>query len=135
MKLSYRGTTYEYNQPTLEITQGEIIGLYRGAHWRCSTVAELPFAQVSHDLKYRGVAYTSNPTSDVCPANVVKGWQQKAAISQAAKVTLKVAGNELAKTHLNNLQHRLERRLAAARDRGDSNLLSILEAERKELSL
>jgi len=134
MKLSYRGKAYEYNQPTLEVTEGEILGRYRGSFWRCHTLSELPVPQASHNLKYRGVDYASNPTIGISPRsytytvtvrpnNVVKQ-------SQAAP-----AANELAKIHRMNLQERLERRLKAARERGDVALINLLEAERNELAL
>jgi hypothetical protein len=137
MKLSYRGVTYEYNQPTLEVTEGEILGHYRGVHWRCRTVIDVPASPASHVLKYRGVEYLSNSDldTDVYPVNAVQDWHPRVAFSQVAKLRAKTASRKLADTHRSNLQNRLEQRLKAARDRGDNTLLSLLEAERKELSL
>ncbi len=34
MKLSYRGVSYEIEPSTLEVTEGEVGGLYRGQAWR-----------------------------------------------------------------------------------------------------
>ncbi len=134
MKLSYRGNTYEYSQPTLEVTEGEILGRYRGAYWRCRTLAELPIATESHVLQYRGVSYASNPTTGIRPVEVAQNWRPRA-VAQSSKPSVDTASNELARIHRLNLQQRLERRLQAARERGDTALVSLLEAERKTLAL
>lgn len=34
MKLSYRGVSYEAEPTTLEVTEGEIRGMYRGPAWK-----------------------------------------------------------------------------------------------------
>jgi hypothetical protein len=60
MKLCYRGTCYDYTPATVEITQREFVGKYRGLDWRFSAVKKAPVQQTNVELKYRGVAYNTN---------------------------------------------------------------------------
>lgn len=60
MKLSYRGVSYDYIPPTVETTQSEVVGKYRGLDWRFCAVKKAPVQQTNLDLKYRGVAYNTN---------------------------------------------------------------------------
>ena len=61
MKLCYRGVCYDYTPPAVETTQSEFVGQYRGLNWRFSAVKKAPVQQTNLDLKYRGVAYNTNP--------------------------------------------------------------------------
>lgn len=60
MKLTYRGISYEYNPPLVETADVEAVGKYRGLEWRFRNPTKLPVTQASLDLKYRGVAYSTN---------------------------------------------------------------------------
>lgn len=58
MKLSYRGANYQAESTTLEMTEGEIGGLYRGQPWKVQPQKQNRrrfFAP--HDLMYRGIPY------------------------------------------------------------------------------
>jgi hypothetical protein len=58
VKLFYRGVSYEAEPPTLEVTEGEIGGMYRGHAWRVHTAAQQPLRYgMPVKLTYRGVAY------------------------------------------------------------------------------
>ena len=59
MKLSYRGVSYEYTPPTVEIAEDEIVGTYRGLDWRGCNLVKPPVQQATVDLMYRGVAFTT----------------------------------------------------------------------------
>lgn len=121
MRLSYRGAQYESNQPTLEVTEGEILGKYRGVSWRCRTLQEAPIPSSDVALKYRGVAYT---------------WGQAVA-TQRKSVTIPTALpvlKEISRIHRSNLERNLERRLQIAREQGNQVLVGLLEAERKQLA-
>ncbi|MBD2040548.1 DUF4278 domain-containing protein [Microcoleus sp. FACHB-672] len=60
MKLTYRGTAYDYTPAAVETTEGELAGKYRGLDWRfCNTHKEL-VQQPTVELKYRGVAHTTD---------------------------------------------------------------------------
>ena len=57
MKLCYRGISYDYNPPTVETTQGQVGGQYRGNDWRFRNLKKPPVLQPTKNLVYRGVAY------------------------------------------------------------------------------
>lgn len=61
MKLVYRGVAYDYNPP--EVLYGVPIasGAYRGSPIKFRTPKTLPVEQPSLNLKYRHVAYTTQP--------------------------------------------------------------------------
>lgn len=63
MKLTYRGISYEYNTPEVEIAETETAGKYRGLDWRFRNLKKAPVQQATLDLKYRGVAYRTNETA------------------------------------------------------------------------
>lgn len=115
MKLGYRGVAYEYEPPTIDMTEGEIGGKYRGQPWRCSYPRHIPVPQPTLDLKYRGVAYRTNTQQPAIPA------------------TSSRTSPELAETHLANIRRRLEHRLQVAKNSGDEKLIRMLEAESRQL--
>lgn len=131
MKLSYRAAHYDYNPPTLEVSEGEILGKYRGAAWRCHTLQAVPVPQSSMTLKYRGAFYAPNEPADLYPAGVAQRVQRASKPSPVPN-SLPVL-KELAQVHRSNLQRNLERRLDAAKQRGDQTLVAILEKERNQL--
>lgn len=57
MKLSYRGIKYEYVPPTTEVTEGEVMGKYRGQVWHNHVAAKAPASHPTYHLRYRGVSY------------------------------------------------------------------------------
>jgi len=132
MKLSYRGATYEGIQPTLEVTEGEILGKYRGASWRGHIYKEMPVPQSGLHLSYRGVAYTTGQVNAQTEAQPVQPVTAKAGRSHSMPVMFK-ASKEIALVHRANLQRNLEHRLQIARERGDQRLVQLLEAESRQL--
>lgn len=56
VKLSYRGIDYEPNSPTVEVTEDEIIGKYRGQVCKCPKVKDAIGLEPVSGLKYRGVS-------------------------------------------------------------------------------
>lgn len=130
MKLSYRGASYDYNQPTLEITEGEILGKYRGATWRCHTLQEVPTPQPTANLTYRGTRYTTGSGSEAGISYQKQVKKTEAAVKIPSTLS---AAKEIARIHQANLQRNLERRLQAARLRGDQTLVQLLEAEFNQL--
>ncbi|WP_421658783.1 DUF4278 domain-containing protein [Leptothermofonsia sp. ETS-13] len=131
MKLSYRGVNYEYQPLTLEVTENEILGKYRGVNWRCHTLNEMPVPQADRVLKYRGVAYHTNRNVETCQADSTQSARPRAIKPVAASAV--VTRKAIEETHRENLRRNLERRLQAARERGDQNLVNLLEAESRQL--
>lgn len=132
MKLSYRGVGYEYEPLTLEVTEGEILGKYRGANWRCHTLKEMSVPRPDVELSYRGVAYNPNRRIEACQTAIAHSDKPRAIKPISATSTL-AAKKALEATHRENLRRNLERRLQAARERGDQQLVTLLEAESRQL--
>lgn len=65
MKLQYRGVSYEYNPPVVEMSDGASGGKYRGLDWRFRNPKKVPVLNTNLDLKYRGVAYHVGETAPV----------------------------------------------------------------------
>lgn len=58
MKFFYRGVTYENQPSTLEVTEGEIGGTYRGKNWKVHYPQRHSLRKTaSHEFIYRGVTY------------------------------------------------------------------------------
>lgn len=72
MKLTYRGVAYDYNPPTLAVTNTELVGKYRGLDWRFRNLEKPPVLQPTVSLTYRGVAYgnTSETATATTPETV-----------------------------------------------------------------
>ncbi|MGB8697881.1 MAG: DUF4278 domain-containing protein, partial [Thermosynechococcaceae cyanobacterium] len=72
MKLQYRGVSYDYTPPTVEMEPSETVGQYRGLEWRFRNPKKALVLQPNLDLMYRGVCYqtgepTVNRTTDFVP--------------------------------------------------------------------
>jgi hypothetical protein len=131
MELVYRGSAYKHEPIGLEITEGEILGRYRGTSWRCHTLhgLEIPGSANQHQpLVYRGIPYAGGEL------NAESGRPQVVVLSQKTQTSTLVK-QSAAEAHHRNLQRSLERRLAAAQARNDRALILQLEAESKQLSL
>ena len=82
MKLTYRGVSYDYNPPTVETSESNVDGKYRGLDWRFRNLKKPPVLQPSANLTYRGVTYQTAGTdtdSSVKPGvNPTRSTQEKA---------------------------------------------------------
>ncbi|KGF72912.1 hypothetical protein DO97_04230 [Neosynechococcus sphagnicola sy1] len=136
MKLMYRGVAYEYTHPTLEITEGEIAGKYRGQPWQRHYLKHIPVPQPTMNLMYRGVAYSKNQLGAGEKQNLVQTTTSQAVAVAKADVVPLIRNRyrlsaELSKVHHMNVQRILEHRLEVARSQGNASLVKMLEAERE----
>jgi hypothetical protein len=137
MKLIYRGQSYEY-----EPGVGE-----------APVVEQVREPRASYTLQYRGMAYTVDPNVVVRQPVVrpvtnliyrgvtygMNGWQPSA---EQAKGTVTPEGtpwkmgmsSELSAIHRRNLYQNVERRLQSARQRGDRDLVQVLERELQQIA-
>ncbi len=65
MKLTYRGTSYDYSPPAVEGNVSDSDGKYRGLDIRFRNVKKSPVQQPTLDLLYRGVAHSANQVAPV----------------------------------------------------------------------
>ncbi len=59
MPLTYRGVRYQANTPSLETSEAEIVGKYRGADLSFQRAKEICVPQSALKLRYRGVEHPS----------------------------------------------------------------------------
>ncbi|NET57426.1 MAG: DUF4278 domain-containing protein [Symploca sp. SIO2E6] len=57
MKLLYRGIGYENQPSTLEVSEGEIGGKYRGQTWKIHRPKQNLRHPLFRELIYRGISY------------------------------------------------------------------------------
>lgn len=147
MKLTYRGASYEYNNTPLEVRESEILNsrstqnrhrtlqethyplMYRGNRYTTSEVVPAlasSGAYAAQPLSYRGVRYTRSQDG-----TIVSGVNEP----QVVPATTAAVIREVSRIHRDNLRRNLERRLQAARERGDRVLVNLLEAESEALAL
>ena len=60
MKLSFRGISYNHDPVTLETTNTEIEGTYRGIHWKNHPYAKSRHGHGFKNMTYRGIHYLQN---------------------------------------------------------------------------
>jgi Domain of unknown function (DUF4278) len=106
MKLTYRGTTYDYTPP--EVVYGERLGegLYRGVPVGFYAASVPGLAMPVHDLVYRGVSYRTG-------ADQVEATTVEPSLNAAAP-TLSIADRMryLAMGHLSHIRGREQSMLA-----------------------
>jgi Domain of unknown function (DUF4278) len=136
MQLIYRGVRYEATPTPVEVQEGAIGGQYRGAPWRCRTLAAAPLPQPVHQLKYRGVPYT---TGTITTGTIATGTIAPATIptelpsgSIASRILPRLARQQIDRLHRRNIQHNIERRLEIAKAKHDQVLITLLEREFEE---
>ena len=102
MKLCYRGLSYEYNPPVIEMGKEYVGGTYRGLEWRFREVKKAPVLQTNLDLKYRGIPYhvgSSQPVTQPVTVPVSVSERARELMLQSDRNT-------------KNRQHSMVRRLA-----------------------
>lgn len=140
MQLTYRGAQYDYHPRNAETVRETNVYReirptynlhYRGAVYIVDPNAEpaLPVSRPAAHLMYRGLAYTLNG-GELSPAAVTT----RAGVVSKPRVQTKAAANaEFVTTHRSNLRSNVQRRLQVARERGDQNLVSLLERELQQI--
>jgi hypothetical protein len=144
MRLCYRGVEYDYVPSTVRVSEGEVLGQYRGLAWREHVVQSLSVSQPSFYLKYRGIPYWSNQVSDTGQAvepqvalaqpvfTQTMGPETYGTPTRSAQERQRLA--EMARVHQQNLRQRLNYRLERAKQRGDEALVHLLEAEQQQIA-
>lgn len=138
MKLTYRGVNYESHLSTIEVTEGEVGGQYRGTHWKHHYPRHIPVPQPIVGLRYRGASYCTGHPIDV-EASLLRRQYEDAAFAKPVTAKGSKASNrqqileDLNHTHIANIRQNLEHRLQVARAKGDQKLIQMLEVEANQL--
>ncbi|MEG4056934.1 MULTISPECIES: DUF4278 domain-containing protein [unclassified Microcoleus] len=121
MKLTYRGSNYEYDIPTVDMVEGEVAGKYRGQNWNYRYPRHIP-----NPKKYGG-------TNNTKKRDAQAGDRDAAAARTSATVEYYPTVVELAQVHQANICNILDRRKQAAKAKGDETLLRLLEIESRQM--
>lgn len=135
MQLTYRGAQYDYTPRNTEaVREATVFRALRptfNLHYRGSVYAvdpnvesNLPVLKPTAQLLYRGAAYALN------------GWAKPvtAATSKPAFTGKAFNHTEFVLVHRNNLYSNLQHRLQVARDKGDQDLINLLERELQQIA-
>lgn len=134
MKCCYRGVQYEKTPSTLEVTEGEMGGTYRGQNWRLHYVRHIPEPPPTHDLKWRGVAYQTGKPSVVKSTPVESPMTMVGTRSWFLMNSRQKIFQQTRITHLKNICQSLEHRLEVAKAKGDQDLVRQLEKESEQVT-
>jgi hypothetical protein len=133
MKLTYRGVSYDRVPTNLEVTEGDILGKYRGQvvrrHCLLQEVSRPEVESVL--LHYRGSEYAA-----VMP-KFTPSEQLHQAPAASCPVRLpqlsKLMDGDVRQVHVENMRRNLEMRIQAAQAKGDEHLVSLLQQESNKL--
>lgn len=144
MKLIYRGNTYDYHPELASDRTAPFKSIngyrtpytvtYRGLSYTVNPnqpIAEPPLP-TSYDLRYRGLAYHVTRDAQGVATMTTQAPAQAQVGSKAIPASL--PRNYTAKVHKANLLQNVQRRLQVARERGDQELIRLLEAELNQLT-
>lgn len=144
MQLTYRGVEYDYHPPTMEVTESDIIGKYRGQTVHHSYVRHVPCPQVEAQLMYRGVAYQTDRQGQISAVHGVGKQTARVSVFSAFQDQLRALNpmsegrrqliREAAQVHQENMRRSLEHRMAVARAQGNASLLQQLEEEMQQIA-
>jgi hypothetical protein len=133
MKFTYRGANYDYDIPTVDMTEGAVAGKYRGQNWNYRYPRHIRVPQQPQDLLYRGVHYSNDRQSPKIDEDVAVRVDTATAIAIAA-VTASQNREEVAQVHRSHICNILDRRKQVAAAKGDESLLRLLEKESKQMA-
>jgi hypothetical protein len=134
MELRYRGVAYTYEPVAPEMDPRTVEGKYRGHDYGFHFAKPIPLPEVDYPLIYRGVLYYSpaiDKRTSTEPTPTVTAATHPAFFTHQPHQELL---NQLSITHHQNIVERLHRRLQSAKERGDQQLVNLLEAEEKQMA-
>ncbi|MDG2991694.1 DUF4278 domain-containing protein [Candidatus Synechococcus calcipolaris G9] len=106
MKLTYRGTHYDYIPPALTTQATDVVAKYRGWEYRCTKVVNPP-AQPEKDLTYRGVEYhTGEATAPVRPVAAVSSVTESPVDMPATQPNVTAMSRSLMMAHHQMIKNR-----------------------------
>ena len=146
MKLTYRGISYDYNPPMLDVTESDTTLQYRGRSVAYTYVRHVPIPQPAERLAYRGAAYQTTRRGQVLPADIQLTANRQPASqanlgSRLSNLRDKLMGTspaaqarrELLQTssqlHKESMTRSLQHRISVAKEQGNAVLVQQLESE------
>jgi hypothetical protein len=140
MKLNNRAFNYEPNLSNIELTESEIVDKCQGTNGKQKYPRHIPVPQPKIDLKSPGVECSTGDLVEIEANQLRQNYiaDDSVAVPRKNEVVLTKSKRqqvleELNNVHLNNLRRNLEHRLQVAREKGDENLIRLLEAEFEQI--
>lgn len=137
MKLCYRGVSYDYTPPMLEVSESEILGQYRGRSLKFSYVKHVPFPQPKADLAFRGALYRTDTYGRVESASNTQNAVHRSKFTpvfDSMAAARRQLLQESAAVHQESIRRSLEHRLEVAQTQGDEELMHQLEDELHQIA-
>lgn len=137
MRLTYRGINYEPETMPLATTEGEVAGKYRGQSWRYHYPRHVPELQTKLWLQYRGVRYIKRPVVQASQKPLelsIPAVTPQTELPKPPHFATQREEDEAAKIHLETIRRNLERRIGVAKEKGNDQLISMLEQEYRDLA-
>lgn len=136
MQYTYRGVSYDRTPLSLEVTEGEIGGSYRGQAWRKHYPRHVLELKPKPPLQYRGVAYGQRPAIATQTGPRIACQTEPLRYASAPNNTESATRYNLAQQiHLENIRRHLEHRIQVATAKGDRQLIAVLKRESQQLAL
>ena len=137
MELSYRGIRYEYIPQDINVVEGDVGGKYRGSVWRFHRLEAAPAPQPVLHLTYRGVRYVTGTAEQAAAPPVQPSAEPKTLLGSlfAASRRQHQKFDAVAQQHLANIRQTLEHRIQVAKEKGDWELVRLLEMEEKSITV
>lgn len=134
MKLSYQGGNDE-STPSLEIAEGETGGTYRGQAWRFHYPRHIREPLTVDRKQYPGIPYLMGKLKVADSVRVEEAVAHGGTKLWFTHNQQHKEVNQTRNNHLRNIQRALEHRLQIAKEKGDCNLVAILEKESEHIVL
>lgn len=133
--ITYRGVSYKSPNPISELTQSEIGGVYRSTECKLRYPRHIPVPSLARELKYCSISYSIGDAIDIRANLLSKHFDamQIAEVSVSA-VNRQQIVDEVNSAHLANISNNLERRLQVAIEKGDKDLIWLLQSEARQLA-
>lgn len=138
MRLTYRGINYKPEMMPLEAKEGEVAGKYRGKPWHYHYPRHMPPLNPKLWLQYRGVPYSKHPVvhTSFLPELPIPAVTANGELPSPPYFASQNQGMEEAEqAHLESIRQNLQHRLSVAREKGNEQLVSMLEKEYQELTM
>jgi hypothetical protein len=129
MELTYRGVTHHYDPDIVEINREAVAGQFRGQEIQWRAVSSVALPEATMNLLFRGVPLHASPMQTEVVQSVHPLFS-----SSALHPLQQTFIDQVAELHRRNILLRLQQRLQAARERGDDNLVQLLEAEQQQMA-
>ncbi len=144
MKTNYDGVQNQYQLPTLELTEAELVSKDKGGNWRYYYPRHIPHLQHKSHRQHRDCINNSCCSLPATcklsrkPSRLASAAAPPLAEDSNAIVTIlqfQLKDEKAKQAHLDSIRRNLERRLQAAKASGNDRLIDLLKWESQQLEM